>query len=439
MVAKLAFGPWRCLMRAAFLRSARRSLLALALGAALAACGGPTPTTIEVEGRVVGAVGEPLAGLRIHAGSAIATSDALGGFRLEGVRVPYTIVVASTDGDGWVHAFEGLDDPTPVLAPLLDDPPLVAGTVRGDAWGGAPVPDGHQVLVCAEGVSVPVWGCDRAGAGAVGYFLPVAWTGSAAANVRLHALWMVVDGLGWPLGYPGYATVEVVVASEATTVRDLDATPLVGPSVPVTVSVSAPGGSLTFATLAADVGGAVAMPVYSGPWPVGPVDALLPPATLAPRAQVVALASFPPGVEAVGWATADAGAPLTLALDAPPRQLAPAEDAVGVTLATPFTLEAGPAAAFRFAWSPTNGTVGPSARVTTTSETVRLPDPTLFALAYPAGGDYLWSVTGYAGPTSTGVGLGYTELVALYGFGGAPLEGDARFATSGTRMLTLAP
>ncbi|MDF1522700.1 MAG: hypothetical protein P1P87_07775 [Trueperaceae bacterium] len=439
MESNLGLGPWGCPMRAAFLRPVLRSLLVLALGAALAACGGPTPSTIDVEGRVVGSVGEPLAGLRVHAGGAVATTDALGSFRLEGVRVPYTIVVASTDGDGWVHAFEGLDDPIPVLAPLLDDPPLVAGTVRGDAWGGAPVPDGHQVLVCAEGVSVPVWGCARVGAGAVGYLLQVAWTGSAAANVRLHALWMVVDGLGWPLGYPGYATAEVVVASEATTVRDLDATPLVGPTAPVMVSVSALGGSLAFVTLAADVGGAVAMPVYSGPWPVGPVDALLPPATIAPRAQVVALATFPPGGDAVGWATGDAGAPLTLALDAPPRQLAPVEDAVGVTPSTPFTLEAGPAAAFRFAWSPTNGTVGPSARVTTTSETVRLPDPTPFGLAYPAGGDYLRSVIGYEAPTSTGVGVGYVELVALYGFGGAPLEGDARSATSGTRMLTLAP
>jgi hypothetical protein len=427
-------------MRAAFLRPALRSLIVVALVAGLAACGGPSPTTVDVDGRVVGPMGEPLAGLLVHVGGAVATTDATGGFRLEGVRVPYTIVVASTDGDGWVHAFEGRTDPTPLLAPGIDGPQPITGAVRGAAWGGAPVPDGHQVLVCAEGVSVPVWGCGRARAGEVEYTLTVVWTGSTAVNVRLHALWMAVDGLGWPLGYPGYATDEVVVASEATAVRDLDASPLVGAAVPATVSVTAPGGTLVGATVAADVGGAVAMPVYTGPWPVGPVDVLLPPAALAPRAQVVAMVVFAPEGSAAGWATADAGAPLTLALDAPPQQLAPAVDAVGVTPATPFTLDAGPATAYRFAWSPAGGTVGPSARVTTTSETVQMPDPTPFGLAYPSGGSYRWSATGLtAPPTVTAVVPGDAAFYALYGFGGAPLGGDLRAAASGTRLFTLAP
>jgi hypothetical protein len=55
----------------------------------------PPATTITVEGLVLASEGTPLAGVLVHAQGELTTTEADGGFRLEGIEPPYTLTLGS--------------------------------------------------------------------------------------------------------------------------------------------------------------------------------------------------------------------------------------------------------------------------------------------------------------------------------------------------------
>ena len=311
-----------------------RPLLPLLL-LALPACGAPPPE-VDLVGRVESATGAPMSGVLVHAGGELTTAATDGSFAIQGVRVPYTLTVASTAGDGWVHAFAGLTTATPVVVPMRLEMPLVQATISGHAWNGIPVPAGHRVSICVEGVDFTVWGCEFADAAETSYSLQVSWSGATAANVRVQALYLAIDGDERPTGYAGARHVDATVTSGGTTTVDLGPLLMVGTAPLVPITIDAGSGTVAAAFVAVHMGDRLAQPIYGGAWPGGSVDVRLPPAAMADSYQVTAWVLLPSGGTGFAWAVADSGAAVDLVVPPPPNLLEPANAAHEVTSATVF-------------------------------------------------------------------------------------------------------
>jgi hypothetical protein len=415
----------------------RRALLALFLLVA-PGCGAPPPE-VDLVGRVESPSGAPMSGVLVHAGGSLTTSATDGTFEIPGVAVPYTLTVASTVGDPWVHAFAGLTSAAPLVVPQQYELPLLEATIAGDVWGGLAVPDGHAVSVCVEGRDFVVWGCRLADEGDVTYSVGLRWSGATTAHVRVHALYMTVDGGGLPTGYTGLRHLDATVSHGSTMDLDLSQNLLLGsgPTVPITIDAGA--GTVVLAVVAVRIADRLAQTVRAGPWPGGTVDLALPPAAIASGYQVTACVQFPSGLVAYVWGVAGAGEALDLVAPAPPQQIEPAPGATGVTADTVFRAVGGGAAARQFYWSPSGATDGPRVRLTTRDQTARLPDVSAFGLAYPAGGAYEWvAVDVVAADYEAAVAFPF-DLMQLYGGGGGgPTVGGA-VVQSEAREFALAP
>jgi len=405
---------------------------------ALAACGAP-PVEVDLVGRVESASGAPMSGVLVHAGGELTTAATDGSFAIAGVRVPYTLTVASTAGDGWVHAFAGLTTATPVVVPLRNEMPLVQATISGDAWNGNPVPAGYRVSVCVEGLDFTVWGCDFADAGETSYILTVDWSGGFAANVRVHALYMAIDGSGRPTSYAGARALDASVTSGGTTTVDLGPLLTIGTSPLVPITIDAGAGSVLGAVVAVRVGDRLVQSVYRGDSVGGSFDVRLPPATMTYRYQVTAWAVFPSGPLVFAWAVADSEAGIDLVIPPPPNLLEPANGALDVTPATSFRTADTGAVARVFAWSPTGTTVGPDVMLTTAATTATLPDLGVVGLSYPDGGTYAWNVLGLEAPDVAAAVATRYDLLSLIGLGGPGQFADGAIVPSERRDLTLAP
>ena len=230
------------------------------------------PTKVDLVGRVESASGAPMSGVLVHAGGTLETTATDGSFEMDDVPVPYTRSVASTAGDGWVHAFAGLTSATPLVVPQQFEMPLLEATIAGDVWGGLAVPAGRAVSVCVEGRDFVVWGCHVADEGDLSYSLDVRWSGVTTADVRVHALNMTVDGDGLPTGYTGARHVDASVAHGATTDLDLSQVLLMGSGSTVPVTIDAGSGTVALAVVALRVADRLVQTVQAGPWPGWAVD-----------------------------------------------------------------------------------------------------------------------------------------------------------------------
>ncbi|MBW6457320.1 MAG: hypothetical protein K0A98_15670 [Trueperaceae bacterium] len=422
-----------------FVRHRPLAVAAFAL-ATLLGCGGPAPgPTITVQGRVEVPLVGPLANVLVHLQGTLTATAADGTFLIEDVTVPYTVTIGAAGSEPWVHAFEGLTTPTPVLVPRGAPAVGFFTVLRGDVSGGAQLPDDEMVLVCVEGVEVPVLGCGRADGGATAYAAFVAWTGATAVSVRVHALRMRVTPAGWPTAYLGrssYAPMTLTHLLEAQ--RNVVPIGPMGDIFDVEGAVTvAGGGVLELVVVGVPVSDTLSLPVYRGPWPAGETTIAVPDYGGA-GFHVAAHGAFG-DQNARAWAAFAAGETFALSLPTPPVPVSPDVDAPGVTAATPFTVLADAAMARQFHWVPTITGSAPEVTLTTASTTAYLPDVAALGMSLVVGNNYFWDVTSiHAADLATATRVAGVDGFA-FGMGGPGPGTRAGTAAGEARRFTLAP
>jgi hypothetical protein len=360
------------------------------------------------------------------------------------LAVPYDLTLASAAGTGGMHVYEGLTTPTPAVVPQFPaspgpGTPTRTSNVAGSVLGGAVVPPNHVVVVCVEGLDVPVYGCDRVAAGTTDYAVGATWLGGpVAVAVRMHALHVELDAVGLPVGYPGYGSFDAALADGVPLTQPFALGPV--PTTRVQVAVAVPG-PMTLVTLEgfARFGPNLSLMVFLTP-SVAPAYDVLMPALPGMTYDVVAIASQGAAASSLSWlrgAEPDAG---TLSVAVPPALTAPAPGAVSVDGTTVFT--ASDAGAVRtFLWYPVAG--GPQVALTTARSSVTIPDPAAVGLPFPAGAGAQWVVFGLGVGTVDEAGT--RGLMAYYAIASAPTAGgpgvdrDGSLGTSATQAFQFAP
>lgn len=401
-------------------------------------------TSLTVVGRVLGLLSRPLVGATVGAQGETDFTDATGAFTLSGLSVPYDLVVSSALGDGGLHVYEGMTSTAPLLRPTfarLTMPALALGTtVSGSLVGGALGVD-EAVLVCLEGLTAPVYGCDEAATGETGFSVDAAWfdDGVAVVAARLHAFHVTVDADDVPVAYLGYETIAVNLEDGVGVLADLDFD---------AVATSLLSGTAT--KPASLVESVVLVSIRFGP---NLSMALATVELLAPDFQVlvpdVAGASYDvlfaaggPDAAVYTWKLGiglDAG---ELAVDVSAQPVAPADAAVDVDLTTAFQTTAAGGAARTYVWEAALN--GPSIALTTTRTDVTVPNPAAGGFAFPAGADYSWTVVGHGGAdTDAAAAGGYTsfvDLITAITNGGPGLDGERTLGViDAARDFTFAP
>jgi hypothetical protein len=408
----------------------------------LGGCPGPGAqvVTIDVEGRVVAYDGTPLAGVLVHADGGLTTTRSDGTFTLEGVASPYTLTLGGGGSEPWVHAYEGLTSAAPVLAPnAVVNLALTSGFVTGSVWGGSQLASDQVVVVCVEGRVFPVRGCGRADGGDVSYYATAGWSGGAVAPVRVHAVRMRVDALGRPIAYLGYETHEADLLHEASTTVDvlplgaLDASRFHGTIVP------AGGGVLLWSGAWVRLDEDLSVPFFTQMPGAGYLDMNAP--HLGDGSAFVAANVNHPTGWVLGWLTTPITEVFDLRLPEPPSLLGPVDGTLGVTADTEFRAIGGPSGAKEFSWSPLTGVGGPVVSLTTASDAVRLPDPTVLGFEFVPGGAYDWRVSGVAADGLDAAAAVPTVSWMYFMYTGDlfDLPDAGAIATSLTRTVTLAP
>lgn len=186
----------------------------------LAACnttpaggGGTSPTTVTVQGTVIGLIGSPLANATVTIGSTSVTSDLTGTFSIANVTPPYDATVSSVS-DNWAHVYRGLSTATPVLFPIaaLGGGVTVGSgaTVTGTVTTSTAVSSTAPLVVCVEGASDEVFGCNTVTTPTTpttaDYSISAGWVSTANVAVRVHALQFArPTSSDLPSSYYGYA------------------------------------------------------------------------------------------------------------------------------------------------------------------------------------------------------------------------------------------
>lgn len=400
--------------------------------------GDPPATTITVEGRVLAFEGTPLAGVLVHAQGELTTTEADGGFRLEGIAPPYTLTLGSGGSDPWVHAYEGLTGPAPLLVPKRPEGEAYASWLGGALLGLGALPDDERVIVGVEGIAAPAFGLGEAGGGATSYLASVGWYGpGASVPARVHALRAQVDAQGYPTAYLGYDVRDVTLTNGGATVNDVQLNQVVPDSrLDGTVAVAG-GGLLEYTHVLARFGASYGLLVAATP---ASATLNVPVPDIGDGSVVaVAEADYAHGTT-LAWTSVPVGPSFALEVPTPPQLLAPVPGVADVTAATEFRAEGGPAGGRLFVWEPNAPADGPRLAVTTAADAARMPDVTPLGLALVPGGRYRWSVRAlaaenYAAAVSVpAIDRGYL----LYGVLGA-LPQDGAIAASTSRAMTLAP
>jgi hypothetical protein len=398
----------------------------------------PPATTITVEGRVLAREGTPLAGVLVHAQGELTTTEADGGFRLEGIEPPYTLTLGSGGSSPWVHAYEGLTATAPLLVPKGPQADAYVSWLGGAFLGLGNLPDDERVIVGVEGIAAPAFGLGEAGGGATSYLASVWWYGpGATVPARVHALRARVDAQGYPIAYFGYDVHDVTVTNGGTTVHDVLLNQVVPDSrLDGTVAVAG-GGLLTNTQVLARFDASYGLLVATAPASAtlnAPVPDIGDGSVVA-----VAEAEYAYG-KTVAWTSVPVGPPFVLEVPTPPQLLAPVPGVADVTAATEFRAEGGPAGGRLFVWEPNAPADGPTLAVTTAADAARMPDVTPLGLALVPGGRYRWSVRALAAENyAAAVSVPAIDRgLLVYGVLGTVPQ-DGAIAASTSRVMTLAP
>jgi len=398
----------------------------------------PPATKITVEGLVLASEGTPLAGVLVHAQGEFTTTEADGGFRLEGIEPPYTLTLGSGGTGPWVHVYEGLTSAAPLLVPIEPEFSGYHTSIAGSLLGLGALPADERVFVGVEGIAAPVFGGTYAATGATSYSGWGAWRGpGATAQARLHALRIQVDAEGRPLAYLGYDDPEVTLVYPAPATADVLLNQVIPNSrLEGTVAVAG-GGVLSTTQLLARFSASYGLLFY-----VGPASATLSvPVPEIGDGSVVAVAeaTFAHGTT-LAWASVPIGPVFALDVPAPPQLLAPVAGAADVSGATEFRALGGPTGGRLFVWEPLSAADGPRVALTTAADTARMPDVSPLGLALVPGGRYTWSVRALAAENYLAAvsvpAIDRAQLI-LGVLGAVPQDGA--IATTSSRAMTLAP
>jgi hypothetical protein len=400
--------------------------------------GDPPATTITVEGRVLASEGTPLAGVLVHAQGELTTTEADGGFRLEGIEPPYTLTLGSGGTEPWVHAYEGLTSAAPLLVPRGPAAGGYSAPVTGSLLGIGALSDDEYVFVGVEGISAPVWGFGAALGGGASYSGWAIWGGpGATAQARLHALRTQLDAEGRPLAYFGYDDPEVTLVHGATATTDVLLNQVIPNSrLEGTVTVAG-GGVLSETRLLARFGASYGLPFYDGP---ASATLSVPVPAIGDGSVVVAAEATYAHGTTFAWTSVPVGPAFALDVPAPPQLLAPVAGAADVSDATEFRALGGPTGGRLFVWVPQSAADGPRMALTTAADSARIPDVTPLGMALVPGGRYWWRVRALAAENYlAAVSVPAIDLstLALGVLGTVPQDGA--IATTAGRVMTLAP
>ena len=424
--------------------AAVRSVVLVVAALALVACGTAPAPPITVQGRVALVTGfdVPLSGVIVHVQGQTTTTDADGRFTVADVHAPYTVVLGSGGADPWVHAYEGLTSPTPILSPhavvraLLSPTTFHSATIAGSLSN--PLIPGRRIELCAIGLSgVQAYGCDTLEAGQQSYSVEVFWREPGSATVRLYAIQYQVDGEDRPTAIVSNGWVDRVVADGATLTQ---AVPSGAPpaSGALQGSIEAGGGVVPGAIVRVRTEGVYVLPVYVGALVGGALE-FQAPRYADPDVMVATYATFlATGGATFAWHAADPARPFVVQVPAPPQLLEPVDGAASVGRGSLFRALGGPAGARTFTWSPDAGQVAPVVSWTTLQSQARLPDVSVVGQAWSSG-PYTWSVAVVAAP-DLATAAAFPAIGIEYFFGtGLGLEGTGAVALAAERAFDLAP
>lgn len=398
--------------------------------------------SLTVTGRVEGLLDLPISGVTVGSQGESTFADADGMFTLSGLSVPYDVAVSAAMGNGGLHVFEGMTTDTPVLKPYFAMTLPVAytfssATIDGTVLGGAAVGANRGVVVCVEGNSFAVYGCEYLNSGATAYSVEPLWFEPGDVTVTVHALHLEWAADGTPLAYLGYDTFDITLTDADAKIQDLALEAV--PSRLVTGTIDPAAGVTAQGTIGfVRFGDQLSMAVFESAAVTSDVSVLMPDLP-GVTYDFVSVGSASTG-STYGWIRGvgqDAG---TLALPAAPELLAPADLATDVDLTTTFraTNDGGP---MTFVWNP--DAAGPTIALTTTRTTVSVPDPSIGGFVMPAGADYDWSVAGHGSTTmekaSSGGAMEIYEIMAMLELGGPRFEADGVASISLARGFQFAP
>lgn len=399
---------------------------------------------LDVTGVVTGLLGEPLAGVSVLIdGHTVVTSAADGSFAIDDVTVPYDITFFRA-ADGWAHRFDGLSTGT------LDISPLPALTMLGtypsaNITGNldAPVPAGHQVSICAEGIGMIVYGCTTVVAANSAYDLEAYWAVGSDANVRLRAVEYEIDAEFDPVALTGTGAVTAFDVTEGGNfVKDLSIAP--GPVNTATFDVTVVS---PFAVESATVNATTILPSGQSFSMSGVSKESTNLTAITP---VYSGSSFHLTVQAqnaggqIGLMTvpdvASSGAH-SVEMPLPSNMVTPADAATNVGPGTDFTITGTPGRVNTFYWS---GSV--VLAVTTSAQTSNIPDLADHGLPLPASANFGWAVLNSpdhldvdADAETGGMLREYFDLALLVSHAGPAPDEAIRITSAGNRNFTTAP
>ena len=389
---------------------------AIALIAALVACGGPedgpppgpaptpspgpgpspTPATITVRGRAVSLEGLPVIGLTaVISGHPGVNVDSEGEFAIADVRTPYELILVN---GAIQHAtvYRGLTRPDPTLViaeaqPISPNRATVNGTVTGGHY-----PQGAAEDSWAAFVSPQVRSITRVdGTGSVGTFaLPVEWSGAPSVAGRVHALQFSWQG-ELPAAFTAYGSASVTLSPGGSFTPSIAVAPITSGSI--TGNVTLPGAySVQSKQFAIHLDGARAL-AFDDASQASSFSYVVPNVTAAEFSALV-VAQDPNG-NAIAHTSAPvrAGGSIQLAPRAAPALILPANGALNV----------GPS--MTFSWSAFSGGIHHVVFVQegrfrldlfTSGDTTTLPDLSALGLSVPRAAQLGWAVAGIA-PVAT--------------------------------------
>lgn len=396
--------------------------------------------SLALAGRITGILDIGIADVEISSQGHTTVSASDGSFELGGLSVPYDLRLYYDDGgDGIVHVYQGLTGSSPTLRPMFTASLFPSLTPReaslsGDVLGGAPLPANHTVIVCAEGLSVVVYGCSSVDSPDDSYLLDLAWLGPEDTTVRVHAIRAQVNA-GEIVAYHGYLTTEIDLSDGDALTLDLTVTS------PVTV------GSLQVEVVqesGASMGGGVVMLEVSPNLSIQLGQASVPVLEFL----VPSGFSYTVVIEVdlgLAWRTGlglDGG---EILVPLSPAPLGPVDGAFNVGPTTPFQAFVPDGHSVSYLWSPDGP--GPTVMLSTVLDgPVYLPDLSGTPASFPAGASYDWQVFSGLVPEGEidnipGYGDFFAALYPIFSSvgGPGPSEDGILLVSGVSRSFDLAP
>lgn len=386
---------------------------------------------LTVQGRVRDVFGRVLRDVLVGSQGKRTVTGPDGGFTLTDLAVPYDLMLVRRDVPA-LHEYEGLTaaDPDLVVYHRFQLPAGISvASLNGYVAGGAPLPAGEMVFVCAEGLNAVVYGCDPVEGGEDSYELQLSWHTRAPQEVRVHAFHALLKADDTVDEYLGYSVVTGTIGDGDAFTRDLvfepvDTTTLTGTVVrgqggdamydPVVLAAVRFSDRLSMVVSGGYAPGAFAMAVPSLPGEGWEYDVL------------AGDGLFTSASISAAWSTVVGPDIGQLELADVPSLVRPAHGTTGVTQATGFEVAGLGGRAKTFSWVHSDGY--PSFALTTMSDVVTMPDPSEVGLAVaPPAGVYEWGALSARGGSvdeeAGRMAASISAVTSLYGrFGGAPTD-----------------